>query len=57
MLRSGRVGELRVKRSSGHHILDKSALKTVKKWKFIPAKRGEDPIRMWAEIPIKFELE
>lgn len=57
ILRSGRVGELRVKRSSGHHILDKSALKTVKKWKFIPAKRGEDPIRMWAEIPIKFELE
>jgi protein TonB len=57
ILPSGRVGELRVKRSSGHHILDKSALKTVKKWKFIPAKRGEDPVRMWAEIPIKFELE
>ncbi len=57
ILPNGRVGELRVKKSSGHHILDKSALNTVKKWKFIPARRGEDPIRIWAEIPIKFEFE
>jgi protein TonB len=57
ILPSGRVGQLRVKRSSGHHILDRSALKTVKQWRFIPAKRGEDPIRIWAEIPIKFELK
>jgi TonB family protein len=57
ILPNGRVGELRVKKSSGHHILDKSALNTVKKWKFIPAKRGEDPIRIWAEVPIKFELK
>ncbi len=57
ILPNGRVGELRVRRSSGHHILDKSALKTVKKWRFIPAKRGVDPIRIWAEIPIKFKLE
>jgi len=57
ILPNGRVGQLRVKRSSGHHILDRSALKTVKQWKFIPAKQGENPIRIWAEIPIKFELE
>ena len=57
ILDNGRVGQLRVKRSSGHHILDRSALKTVKQWKFIPAKRGENPIRIWAEIPIKFELK
>ena len=57
ILPNGRVGELRIRRSSGHYILDKSALRTVKKWKFIPAKRGEEPIRIWAEIPIKFTLE
>jgi protein TonB len=57
ILPNGRVGELLLKRSSGHHILDKSALKTVQKWKFIPAKRGKNPIRMWAEIPIKFKLK
>jgi protein TonB len=57
ILPDGRVGKVRVKRSSGHHILDKSALKTVKMWRFIPARQGDDPIRMWAEVPIKFDLE
>jgi protein TonB len=57
ILPNGRVGEIRVKKSSGHRMLDRSALKTVKKWKFIPAKRGEDPVGMWAEIPIRFELD
>ncbi len=57
ILSNGRVGQVRVERSSGHRILDRSALKTVKEWRFIPAKRGEDPTRMWADIPIKFTLE
>ena len=57
ILSNGRVGEVRVKRSSGHRILDRSALKTVKEWRFIPAKRGEDPTHIWADIPIKFILE
>jgi protein TonB len=57
ILPNGRVGELRVRRSSGHHMLDRSALKTVKKWRFIPAKRGEEPIRIWVDIPIKFQLD
>lgn len=57
ILPNGRVGQIRVKQSSGHRMLDRSALKTVKGWKFIPAKRGEDPIGMWAEVPIRFELD
>ncbi len=57
ILSNGRVGQVRVKRSSGHRILDRSALKTVKEWRFIPARQGEDPTRIWADIPIKFILE
>ena len=57
ILPNGRVGELRVKSSSGHRILDRCALKTVKKWRFIPAKRGVDPIRDWGDIIIKFQLD
>lgn len=57
ILPNGRVGEIRVKKSSGHAMLDRSALKTVKKWRFIPAKRRGEPIRIWAEVPIKFDLE
>ncbi len=57
ILPNGRVGEIRVKKSSGYRVLDRSARKTVKKWKFIPAKRGKDPIGIWAEVPIRFELD
>ena len=57
ILPDGRVGETLVKKSSGYPVLDRSALKTVKQWRFVPAKRGEDRKRMWAEIPIRFELE
>jgi protein TonB len=51
------VGQIEVKKSSGHEMLDQSALSTVKKWKFIPAKRGEVTIPAWVNIPIKFELQ
>ncbi len=57
VLASGRVGKIEVKRSSGYELLDQSALSTVKQWKFIPAKRGEDPIPLWVNIPIKFKLQ
>jgi protein TonB len=51
------VGEIKVTRSSGHEILDRSALSTVKQWKFIPAQKGEEPIPLWVNIPIKFQLQ
>ncbi len=57
VLANGRVGQIEVKRSSGYESLDQSALSTVKQWKFIPAKRGEDPIAFWVNIPIKFKLQ
>jgi len=57
VLASGRVGQLEVKRSSGHETLDQSALSTVKQWKFIPAQKGEAAIPLWVNIPIKFQLQ
>jgi TonB family protein len=57
VLTNGKVGQIEVKRSSGHEILDQSALYTVKQWKFIPARKGEDTIPMWVNIPIKFQLQ
>ncbi len=57
ILPDGRVGEILVKKSSGYPVLDRSALKAVRQWRFVPAKRGGDPIRMWAEVPVRFELE
>lgn len=57
VLSNGFVGQVEVKKSSGHEILDRSALSTVKQWKFFPAKRGESTISSWVNIPIKFQLQ
>jgi protein TonB len=57
VLSNGRVGQVEVKRSSGHEILDRSAFTAVKEWRFVPAKKGENPIPFWVNIPIKFQLQ
>jgi protein TonB len=57
VLSDGQVGQVEVKRSSGHDILDRSALTAVRQWRFIPAKRGENAIPLWVNIPIKFQLQ
>lgn len=46
-----------VKTSSGSTRLDEAAVNTVKRWKFIPAKRGDSPIQSWVLVPIIFKLE
>jgi len=53
---NGRVGRLNIKKSSGHTVLDRSALEAVKKWKFEPAKRGDFPLTVTVDIPIRFSL-
>ena len=57
VLSNGLVGQIEVKRSSGHEILDQSALLTVRKWKFIPANKGGVAIPAWVNIPVRFELQ
>ena len=57
VLANGWVGQIEVKRSSGHEILDRSALSTVKQWKFIPANKENGSIPCWVNIPIKFQLQ
>lgn len=57
VLKNGTVGSLEIKRSSGYSILDRSALKAVKDWKFVPAQKDGQPIEMGVEIPVTFRLE
>ncbi len=45
-----------VETSSGHDMLDESAIEAVKKWKFIPAKRGDTPVASSVIVPIIFTL-
>lgn len=45
-----------VEQSSGHELLDESAVEAVKKWQFIPAKRGDTPVASSVIVPIDFKL-
>ncbi|MDD5275178.1 MAG: energy transducer TonB [Methylovulum sp.] len=53
----GRCGELSVQRSSGHEVLDESALKAVRQWRFVPGKHGDATVASWVNVPIEFALE
>ena len=54
---SGRVGDIKVARSSGYPNLDTAALKAVRNWRFVPGKRAGIPISTWVEVPIAFSLK
>lgn len=53
----GTADSVAVKTSSGSQNLDEAAQKAVRRWKFIPAKRGDSAIQSWVLVPIIFKLE
>jgi len=53
----GNVIDLRVLSSSGHPILDRAAKSSVKNWTFEPGMRGQEKVKMWVRVPIRFELK
>ena len=56
ILPDGRVGNMAISKSSGYTILDQSAMKAVKLWKFEPAKKAGKPFAIRVKLPIKFVL-
>lgn len=54
---AGRADDVQVQFSSGHVRLDTAARETVRGWKFVPAKRGAEPVPAWVLIPVSFRLE
>ncbi len=56
VLSTGKPDAVEVQRSSGHRPLDEEAIRAVKGWSFLPAKRGDTPIDGWATVPIEFRL-
>jgi len=57
VLPSGRAGKVAIETSSGHNLLDKSALQTVKQWQFTPARKDGVIITQVVRIPINFNLK
>ena len=53
----GRAEDVEIRSSSGHFRLDEVARDTVRRWRFVPAKRGDQPVPAWVLIPISFRLE
>jgi len=53
----GTADSVEIRTSSGSPRLDESAQKTVRNWKFVPAKRGDMPVQSWVLVPIIFKLE
>lgn len=57
VLTDGRVTNVKVKESSGYPLLDRAALNAVKRWRYTPAKRGNQAIEFLYLQPITFELQ
>jgi len=53
----GTADSVEVRTSSGSSRLDDSALRTVRNWRFIPAKRGDVAVQSFVLVPIIFKLE
>jgi len=46
-----------LERSSGYTRLDEAALAAVKRWRFVPARRGKDPMAASVLVPIDFRQD
>ena len=54
--KDGSVGGISVERSSGYDVLDDSALRTVRTWRFSPARVGQLALSSRVRIPVRFLL-
>lgn len=53
----GTAEEIHVRDSSGYVRLDEAARETVRRWRFVPAKRGDQTVAAWVLVPIIYRLE
>ena len=53
---AGRAVRVELDQSSRHPRLDGAALEAVRHWRFLPARRGEQPVSAWVLVPVVFSL-
>jgi protein TonB len=57
VLETGRVGEARVKQSSGFPRLDEAAVREVKRsWRLVPGTENGKAVPMWGQFAVTFKL-
>lgn len=54
--REGRVDSAYVVKSSGHPALDSAALAGARDLRYRPARRGEEPVAVWAVLPVRYPM-
>lgn len=54
---NGLPSQVEVKTSSGSPRLDQAAQDAVRRWRFVPAKRGDEAVAAWVLVPIAFNLK
>ncbi len=52
----GQPAQVELRTSSGHARLDEAALGAVRRWRFVPARRGEAAVAAWVLVPLNFTL-
>lgn len=52
----GAADSVELHKSSGSDLLDEAALAAVKKWRFMPAKRGEQAVKASVIVPVSFSI-
>jgi protein TonB len=54
---AGLAEKVEIKLGSGFARLDQSAHDAVSRWRFVPARRGEQAVAAWVQVPITFQLD
>ncbi|HJV51551.1 MAG TPA: energy transducer TonB, partial [Noviherbaspirillum sp.] len=53
----GEADDVQIKQGSGYPRLDEAALNAVRKWRFVPARRGTEPVASSVVVPLVFRLD
>ncbi len=53
---TGKAEKVKIETGSGYSSLDQAALEAVRKWSFIPAKKGSRPVSAYVIVPVRFSL-
>jgi protein TonB len=52
----GQADQVLLHQGSGFERLDQAAMEAVRRWRFVPARRGRENVPGWVMVPIQFSL-
>jgi len=55
--KEGKVQEIQIFESSGYETFDQIAVKSVRQWRFEPARKGNQQRESWVLLPINFQMK